>query len=113
MSDGIKYDQEKIRTDLLSASAIEEVAKVLTYGAKKYTAHNWRLGMAWSRLLGASIRHVFAFMRGEDRDPETGFCHLAHAMCCLMFLLEFYLTKNGNDDRWDEQNKKPVVEGVV
>lgn len=111
MNQGIKHDQEKTRTDLLSSLAIEELAKVLTFGAKKYTAHNWRHGMAWSRLIGAALRHLFAFMRGEDRDPETGLCHLAHAMCCIMFLLEYWLTGNGSDDRWDEKGKMPVAEG--
>lgn len=107
---GIKYDAEKIRTDLVSSLAIEELAKVLTFGAKKYTAHNWRLGMSWSRLIGACLRHVYAFMRGEDRDPETGLSHLAHAMCCIMFLLEYQLTGNGSDDRWDERRKVPCNE---
>jgi len=107
----IKFDQEKIRIDLISTVAIEELAKVLTYGAKKYTAHNWRSGLARSRLLGAAIRHVFAFMRGEDRDPESGLSHLAHAMCCLMFLLEFVTTGGGTDDRWDELGKMSVAEG--
>lgn len=103
--EGIKHDQEKIRTDLYSTLALEELAKVLTFGAKKYASDNWRLGMSWRRLIGAAIRHLFAFMRGEDNDPETGLSHLAHAMCCIMFLLEYVLTGNGSDDRWDERNR--------
>lgn len=108
--EGKKFDAEKIRTDLFSTLALEELAKVLTYGAKKYGAQNWRSGMAWSRLLGACLRHVFAFMRGEDNDRETGICHLAHAMCCLMFLLEYHATRNGSDDRWDEKSKMPYAQ---
>lgn len=106
----IKYDAEKARTDLLSTIAMEEIAKVLAYGAKKYAADNWRLGMSWRRLLGAAIRHIFAFLRGEDRDSETGLSHLAHAGCCIMFLLEYFHTGNGTDDRWDELNKVPCSE---
>lgn len=104
---GVKHDAEKIRTDLYSTVALEELAKVLTFGARKYGAQNWRRGMAWSRLLGAAIRHIFAFMRGENLDHETGLPHLAHAMCCLMFLLEYYITGNGSDDRWNEICRMP------
>jgi hypothetical protein len=107
----IKYDHKKIRLDLLSTLAIEELAKVLTFGAEKYTAHNWRSGFAYSRLLGACLRHIFAFMRGESNDPETGLSHLAHAMCCLMFLLEHVLASFGSDDRWNEYGNVPNVQG--
>lgn len=103
----LKYDAQKARTDLLSTLAMEEIAKVLAYGAKKYAADNWRLGMSWRRLLGAAIRHIFAFLRGEDYDSETGLSHLAHAGCCIMFLLEYQCTGNGTDDRWNESNKMP------
>lgn len=110
MEKAIKYDHKKLRLDLLSTIAIEEVAKVLTFGADKYSAHNWRSGFAYSRLLGACLRHIFAFMRGETNDPETGLCHLAHAMCCLMFLLEHVLASFGSDDRWDEYGNVPCVQ---
>lgn len=110
-TEGVKYDSGKIRTDLLSTLAMEEVAKVLTYGAQKYSADNWRHGMSWRRLIGASLRHLFAFMRGEDNDSETGLSHLAHAGCCIMFLLEYQLTRNGSDDRWVERDKMSRVEG--
>src|SRR5690349_19376477 len=89
-----KYDGEKARMELLSVPALEAIAQVLTYGAKKYSTptdtgdHNWRKGFAWSRLIGAALRHLFAWMRGENRDPESGLSHLAHAGCCVMFLLE-------------------------
>jgi hypothetical protein len=33
-------------------------------------------------------RHIWAWKEGEQNDPETGRHHLAHAMCCLMFLYE-------------------------
>lgn len=104
---GIKHDQGKNRLDLVSTLAIEEMAKVLTFGVTKYGDDNWRLGMRWRRLGRAACGHLFAFMRGEDTDHETGLPHLAHAMCCIMFLLEYQLTKNGTDDRWNEKNKMP------
>ena len=103
----IKHDTDKLPYHLLSICAVEEMLKVLAFGAIKYPTptHNWRLGFKWSRLLAASARHLFAFMRGEDRDPETGLLHTAHLMCCAMFLTEHVLRKLGSDDRYPETEK--------
>jgi hypothetical protein len=97
---GTKHDQGKPRTDLLPPVALEEVAKVLTFGASKYNDHNWRLGFKYSRLIGAALRHIFAFSKGEDRDPETGLLHLAHAACCILFLIDHIMLGYGSDDRY-------------
>ena len=86
-TEGVKHDQDKPRMALIDPTAMTELAKVLTFGAQKYAAHNWRKGLHKSRLLGAALRHLFAYLGGEDKDPETGLSHAAHAMCCCMFLL--------------------------
>jgi hypothetical protein len=86
---GRKDDGAKIPLDLLPFDALEEVAKVLQFGAKKYARRNWEKGLPISRVLAATLRHVFAYMRGEDKDPETGFSHLAHAGCEILFALAF------------------------
>lgn len=98
----IKHDQSKLPMHLLSTTALEEVAKVLQFGAEKYEAHNWRKGFVWSRTISAAMRHILAFNSGEDRDPESGLSHVAHAMCCLMFLLEFEKTRPELDDRYKD-----------
>lgn len=90
----------KTRFDLVPFGAIGEIADVLAYGADKYEANNWARGTAWSRYFAALCRHVFAWWRGEDQDPETGFSHLAHAGCCLLFLLEYQRHGWGQDDRF-------------
>lgn len=100
---GTKHDDGKNQLALLPFEALEEVGKVMTFGAKKYAAHNWRSGFKYSRLISAALRHTFAFIRGEDNDPETGLSHLAHACCCLMFLLTQVLMKTGEDDRYKGQ----------
>jgi hypothetical protein len=77
------------------------VGQVLTFGKKKYAAHNWRKGIQISRLMAACLRHVLAFNSGEDFDPETGLSHLYHASCCLMFASELIETKREEvDDRY-------------
>lgn len=107
MNEAHKLDGGKNRLDLIDPVWIEEVGRVLTFGAGKYQDWNWARGMNWSRTIAATLRHVFAMMRGEDRDPETGLLHSAHASACLMFLTNYMLTGTGKDDRWKQQ--KPVT----
>lgn len=90
---GMKFDTEKPRLDLLSPIGVLAVAEVLTYGAKKYAPNNWRNVIGWRwRYIGAALRHIFAYQRGERIDPESGLPRLAHAACCLLFMLELDLT---------------------
>ena len=89
---GIKYDSEKPKMNLLPPKAIVEISKVLTFGAEKYDAENWRkLDDLQNRYTAGALRHIFAHMDGEELDPETNLSHLAHAMCCLLFKLEIEL----------------------
>lgn len=93
--EGIKYDNDKPEYGLLPPFAIEETVKVLTFGAKKYDRENWRkLDDLHNRYFNAAQRHLWAIKRGESRDPETGMHHAAHAMCCLLFLLESEINPN-------------------
>lgn len=97
---GTKFDDGKTPLNLLSSKWLLGVGEVLKFGAKKYEAHNWRRGIASSRLIDAASRHLLAFNDGEDNDPETGLSHLLHASCCLMFLYELSQTKPELDDRY-------------
>lgn len=96
----LKFDDGKLPLHLLSTEAMNQTAAVLQFGADKYAAHNWRKGFTWSRPLAAAMRHITAFNAGEDKDPESGLSHLAHAACCIMFLLEFEKTHKELDDRY-------------
>jgi len=96
---GQKFDSDKLRYDLLPPELLEEVARVLAFGAEKYSARNWELGMQWSRPFGAMMRHMWAWWGGEDKDPETGYSHLAHAACCIAFLVAYERRNAGEDDR--------------
>jgi len=94
---GVKYDRDKPRTDLMQPRALLAYARVLGFGAKKYAPHNWRLVPdARMRYAGAALRHVLAYLTGETRDPETNENHMAHAMCCVAFVLE--LDEEGSDE---------------
>ena len=105
---GLKADTDKVPLDLLSPLALNGTAKVLGFGAKKYAAHNWRKGLVWSRIIAAILRHTFAFVRGEDLDPESGLPHIDHVACNVMFLQEFYHTRRDLDDRYVDPNNKKL-----
>lgn len=99
----VRDDAEKTQWHLMPWEAVEEINKVLEFGAKKYAAHNWQRGdgFSYTRVLNSLLRHVFAYMRGEDLDPESGLSHLAHAGCNVLFLLYYskYKDRYKNDDR--------------
>lgn len=100
LTTGCKLDTEKPRMDLIDPYAEEQLAKVLTFGAKKYADHNWRKGIAMSRLIAACHRHLNAINRGEDNDAETGLPHAAHIMCEAMFIVWMIENRPDMDDRW-------------
>lgn len=99
MSKALKLDTGKVPLELLPFESLIEVGKVLAFGAQKYGRYNWRQGMEWTRLVGAILRHLFAWMQGEEKDPESGLSHLAHAGCGILFLLAYELKTIGSDDR--------------
>lgn len=98
-NEGRKFDAGKLPWHLLPPDALDAVLRVLDYGADKYGARNWEKGMDWSRPFSALMRHMWAWWRGEDADSETGESHLAHAACCILFLLAYHIRGAGNDDR--------------
>ena len=96
---GLKYDAGKAPLSLIPYSAQYQEALVLAFGAKKYDSWNWSKGMQWSRLIDAALRHIGAYADGQDLDPESQLNHLAHARCCLGFLLDMVESFPEGDDR--------------
>ena len=96
---GAQKGQKLERFDLIPFDALEELARVYGVGAKKYDDDNWIGGYRWRLSLGALLRHVSRFMLGEDRDPETGCHHLAHAAWHCLTVMTFAMRKLGTDDR--------------
>lgn len=87
------------RFDLLPWRALEEVARVYSFGAKKYADHNWYKGYAWGLSLAALVRHVVRWAQGEQKDPESGLHHLAHAVFHCLTLITYEQDGLGTDDR--------------
>ena len=103
---GIKFDGHKPRTDLLPGFPLLQVANVLSLGAHKYGDHNWRAGMKWTRPYAAALRHLLAWIEGEDNDQESGLNHIDHALCELMFLRQYIKDYPDNDDRYNAYEKE-------
>jgi len=94
-----KQTEGKIDFSLLPWEPIREIIKVYMFGATKYERDNWRKGSAWSQWYAAILRHLTAWIEGEDNDPESGVNHLAHAAWGCLTLLWFSIHLKHFDDR--------------
>jgi Domain of unknown function (DUF5664) len=90
MTMSVKHDADKPRWDLLLRGLgreVEDVVRVLTYGARKYPSdYNWQTVTPPDRYLAAALRHIQSYASGKDVDTESGLPHIAHAVCCLLML---------------------------
>ena len=83
--------------DLVDYDIVNEIGKVLTYGAKKYSPNSWQtIDDAENRYFAALLRHLFAYRKGEILDPESGLPHMSHAAANVMFLNYFQTNKKEN-----------------
>jgi hypothetical protein len=96
---GTKHDTDKPDLSLLPREFLNEVAKAMMHGEKKYGRFNYLGGMAWHRLIAAGLRHLTAFAAGEDLDDESGVSHLGHCAACILMLCVYRNRKLGTDDR--------------
>lgn len=101
-----RYNEGKLRMDLIPWDVVERLAYHYTRGTKKYSARNWEKGMKWNEGCAASLaRHLSAWFKGEDTDAE-GFYH-DEAMAWNAFALIAYRLRNiGEDDRPMAKKKK-------
>lgn len=106
---GTKHDTGKAPISLIPHESLLGTAEVLAFGAKKYSANNWRGGFEWSRLMDAAMRHLVAFNSGQDLDPESGLSHIDHAAACIAFLQAHIKSGLGTDNRY----KKPEAKAQV
>jgi hypothetical protein len=118
MEKALRYDDNKLRFDLLHPIAQEGLVRVLTKGAQKYEPRNWERGMSWSKVIASLKRHLNAFEQGIDIDPETGELHIDHLQCNVHFLSAYYKIYPQGDDRqqWFKKPFKKVyldIDGVL
>jgi len=96
----MKKDDNKYDPTMLTLEMIELVSRVRMFGAKKYARNNFKItGFKYTRSLAAALRHIHAFLNGEDNDPESGLSHLGHAICSLEHCIYDSKHHPENDDR--------------
>ena len=122
-TEGLRFNENKLRYDLLEPSAMEHLVNVFTKGALKYEDNNWLKGMKWSKCVASMKRHIAAFERGEDFDFDpncetcktgtctnhTGIYHMAHAAWNALAIVSYYKLAPQFDDRkhwWKKPLKK-------
>lgn len=98
-----KHDSGKPQLDLLPLDSLEEITRVLEFGASKYGAGNYMKGLDMRRLISACMRHIMQFNNGEDIDEESGYSHLGHAACNLIMAIWMMHNKPEMDNRWIKQ----------
>lgn len=109
VGEGLRFNKDKPRYDLLHPVAQEGIVSVLTAGAKKYAPRNWEKGMNWSTVLASLKRHIAAIEQGEDYDKETGLLHIDHVQCNAHFLSAYYTIFPQGDDRRHKYLEVPKV----
>lgn len=105
MEKGLRYNNGKIRWSLVDFDALEDMVKVLEFGASKYNDHNWKKGLNTTEVCESLMRHLTAYLRGEDKDPESGLSHIGHIQCNAMFLSYMDKYKKDFDSRYKDNNK--------
>lgn len=95
MEAGVKLDEGKIRLSLVIISfalAMQEIGKVGTFGAAKYTDDGWEsVPDGRKRYTDAMLRHLLSEGAGERYDPESGLLHAAHTAWNAIARLELEL----------------------
>lgn len=119
---GVKLDKEKPRMDLVLGEftrALEEVCKVGTFGANKYTDKGWvEVKNGIERYLSAMLRHYMKFRRGIQKDEESGLSHLSHMVWNALAVLELYkrneeAIKDTMDEVLEEYTKDNFADYII
>lgn len=84
---GTKYDAGKIRLNLVEPSFINGLGSVMSFGATKYGANNWKNGIPTSQLYASLQRHLTSFSEGNLVDSESGLDHLYHSAANIMMMI--------------------------
>lgn len=95
----LHYSEGKPGVDQIPVELLIEWGRVFSYGERKYFRDNWKRGNDWHEFIGSALRHLFAWERGQDLDPESSLPHLAHLIWNIGALRYYQLHGLGHDDR--------------
>lgn len=94
-----RHNDGKLQWSLVDFAALEDMVRVLMFGAKKYSPHGWKDGQKTTDIADCLLRHLTAYLAGEDTDPESGLPHTAHILCNGMFLAHMDKFRRDMDSR--------------
>lgn len=98
---GTRYNKGKAPVSIVleAKHAIKGCADILAFGAQKYDRGNWRKGLKHTEICDSLLRHLSAYLAGEDLDEESGLPHVNHVLCNALFLAETVVVHPDLDDR--------------
>ena len=99
MEQALRYNEGKLKWSLVDWKSLEPMVRVLEMGAEKYAPYNWTKGMPVTEVSESLLRHMFAYLGGENVDKESQIEHLGHVMCNCMFLIHIMREKTDFDNR--------------
>lgn len=106
---GSRFNNGKLRYDLLEPFAIEQLVRVFTKGADKYAPNNWLRGLPWMDVVASLERHIAEFKKGDDFDSETGLLHMAHAAWNALAIVSYYKHRPEFDNRRHGYLMRPKI----
>ena len=95
----LRLNKGKLPMHLIPPEAEEAMAAVLGYGAQKYAIRNWEKGSEYSIPYASLRRHLNAFWKGEDNDPESKLPHTYHILMNAAMLVYYEEHYKELDDR--------------
>lgn len=91
---------KKAPLGLVPPALVIGAAEAIANGAEKYGSYNWRdYPVQAVTYVEAAMRHLLAYLDGEDDAPDTGISHLKHAVAGLGILLDVTALGTLEDNR--------------
>jgi len=102
---GKRHNNGKPKWTLVDFDALEGMVKVLEQGVDEYGKFNWKEGLKTDEICESLLRHVFAYLRGEDIDPKSKLPVWDHILCNSLFLAYMMKFRPDCDTRHIDKNK--------
>lgn len=108
--------QKDVQMSMVPVAFLEDLGRLYAFGVKKYDRNNWKKGYKWSLTVDALFRHLFAVLKGEWLDKETGLPHIVAVGWHCIALHTFYNEQLGTDDvgidRRNVESDEFIADGV-
>lgn len=97
---------DDLRYDYMPFQEIAEAyARVAAHGAEKYDVDNWTKGLPNVQIAGSLMRHLWAYLWGEDRDPDSGLLHTDHILWNAVTLTYNVARLSEMDNRFENRRE--------